>query len=101
MNSTQELVGIEPLSSVPVPTRAVRFAHVIELSDHVDAVVNTAGPLPVASAPTHSRNVALWIDPVSPLTGNRIYVSTSGSVPASTRKVVDVPTFADGVASET
>ena len=45
LNSTQELVGIAALSSVPVPTRAVRFAHVIEPSDHVDAVVYTAGPL--------------------------------------------------------
>ena len=55
----------------------------------------------MASVPTHSRSFALWIDPVSPLTGNRMYVSTSGSVPASTRKVVEVPKFVDGVASDT
>ena len=40
LNSTQELVGMEPLSSVPVPTRAIRFAHVIgPLRPASDAVV--------------------------------------------------------------
>src|SRR3954453_6542555 len=85
-----------PASATPLPVRAGRLFQVIPVSVQPLPVAYTAAPFAVGLV-THHRGGARWSVPDSGGTVKRRYVSTSGSVPPSTLRPVEVPAFVDGL----
>ena len=99
-HSVHTPVEIAPTSASAAPVGAGLLLHVSASSSQVLEVGNTAGPstVPVAE---NSLSLALWTFPASPPTGNRMYVSTPGSLPSSVRKSPPSPKLLVGDASST
>jgi hypothetical protein len=91
--STQLPAAIEPASATAPLVRAGRVFQVMPpepLSLQLVAVAWTAGPLVVALQ-AWRRSLALCTVPERPLTAKRRKLSTSGSLPPSARRSVEVP----------